>query len=90
MIDLRINRPVFSTTDYTIDLTHHFKTVVLKSSNETVVVMANFDVVPKSKNVNFSKVGVWKDQFSDSEITTTSTTYSITLEPGEYRLYISH
>ena len=90
MIDMRLNQPVFSTTDYKIDLTHHFKTVVLKSSNETVVAMANFDVVPKTKNVNFTKAGVWKDYFSDSEITTTTATHSITLNPGEYRLYFDN
>jgi hypothetical protein len=89
MIDLRKNKPVFSTTDYTIDLTHHFKTIVLKSANETVVAMANFDVVAKTKSVNFTKAGVWKEYFTDSEITTTAATESITLSPGEYRLYFS-
>jgi len=89
MIDLRKNNPVFSTSDYTIDLTHHFKTIVLKSASETVVAMANFDVVNKTKNVNFTKAGVWKDYFSGSEITTTTVTESITLSPGEYRLYFS-
>jgi len=87
MIDLRKNRPVFSTSDYTIDLTNHFKTVVLKSVNETAVAMANFDVVSRTKNVNFTMTGVWKDYFSESEITTTTDATNITLNPGEYRLY---
>jgi hypothetical protein len=89
MIDLRKNNPVFSTSDYTIDLVNHFKTIVLQATDETVVAMANFDVTDRSKDVNFTKAGVWKDFFSGEEITTTAATESITLEAGEYRLYFS-
>ena len=89
MIDLHTNRSVFSTSDYTIDLANHFKTIVLKSTNETAVAMANFDVVAQTKNVNFSKAGTWTEYFSGSEITTNAATATITLNPGEYRLYFS-
>jgi len=89
MIDLKKNKSIFSTSDYTINLTNNFKYLVLKSSNETVVAMANFDVTPRTENVNFSKSGVWKDYFTDSEITTTAATESITLDTGEYRLYFN-
>jgi len=87
MIDLRKNHTVFSTSNYTIDLTKHFKTIVLKSTNETVAAMANFDVVAQSKNVNFTKTGVWKDYFTGLEISVETDIKSITLTPGEYRLY---
>jgi hypothetical protein len=90
MIDLHQNRAVFSTSDYTIDLANHFKTIVLKSANETVVAMANFDVAAKSKNVNFTKTGVWKDYFSGNEVTVDTPAKNITLNPGEYRLYFSN
>jgi 1,4-alpha-glucan branching enzyme len=50
MIEFHKNNPTFSTSDYTIDLKDNFKTVTLRGSNETVVVMANFDVVPLTKN----------------------------------------
>jgi glycosidase len=50
MIDLHKNNPTFSTTDYSIDLTGNFKTVTLRGVGDTVVVMANFDVVPVTKN----------------------------------------
>ena len=87
MCNLRINHPAFSTTDYTIDLTDHFKTVVLKSANKTVVAMANFDVVEKEKTVNFTQSGVWKDYFSDDTLNLDAAQKQITLQPGEYRLY---
>ncbi|MDR3217440.1 MAG: alpha-amylase [Dysgonamonadaceae bacterium] len=89
MIDLRNNKAVFSTADYTIDLTANFKYIVLKSSGETVVAMANFDVIPVSKIVNFSQAGKWKDYFSGDEITISAATENIMLNPGEYRLYFS-
>ena len=89
MIDLRKNRPVFSTTDYTIDLTNHFKTIVLKSAHETVVAMANFDVVSRNKHVNFTQSGVWQEYFSGSQLTLPAASTAITLNPGEFRLYFS-
>ena len=88
MIELRKNNPVFSTSDYTIDLKNNFKTIVLEYSNETVVVMANFDVIPRTKSINFTKTGVWSEFFTESELTLDVANKSITLEPGEYRLYI--
>ncbi|MDR3227634.1 MAG: alpha-amylase, partial [Prevotellaceae bacterium] len=89
MTDLRKNNATFSASDYTIDLSGAFKYVVLKTASETVVAMANFDVVPVTKSVNFSKAGNWKDYFTNSTISTSSTSQSLTLNAGEYRLYFS-
>jgi hypothetical protein len=87
MIALRKNDPLFSTSDYTADLTHNFKYMVLKSPDKTAVVMANFDVVPVAKNVNFGAAGNWKEHFTNAEITTAAETETVTLAAGEYRLY---
>lgn len=89
MIHLKKEKSVFSTKDFNMDLTKNFKYIVLTGTDETVVAMANFDVVPLSKNVNFGKTGQWKDYFSDSVISTESNTHNVTLEPGEYRLYFN-
>jgi len=89
MIKLRLSDPVFLTKDYTIDLTRHFKVITLRGSGKTAIAMANFDVVAQPKNVDFSTAGNWEDYFSNSTLSTSSGEYSITLQPGEYRLYIS-
>jgi len=89
MFNLRINHPVFSTTDFTLDVDAAFKTVTLKSPSTTVVAMANFDVTTQTKNVNFSKAGTWKEHFSGNEISTSATPETIILNPGEYRLYFN-
>ncbi|MDR0799594.1 MAG: alpha-amylase [Dysgonamonadaceae bacterium] len=89
IINLRTTRPVFSTTDFSISLAPNFKYVVLKSAQETVVAMANFDVKEVSKDVNFEKTGNWQEYFTNSTLTTTANTENITLQPGEFRLYFS-
>jgi 1,4-alpha-glucan branching enzyme len=89
MITLHKNDPAFSTNDYTIDLTNNFKSIVLRSSDKTVVALANFDVIPKNKEVHFGKAGTWKEYFTNQTITTSATTENISLVAGEYRLYFS-
>lgn len=89
MFDLKKNNALFSTTNFTVDLASAFKYTVLKSSAETAVAMANFDVVAATKSVNFGKAGNWTEHFTNATFTTTSETQSITLEQGEYRLYFS-
>jgi 1,4-alpha-glucan branching enzyme len=87
MIALRTADPVFSTPDYTTDLTGNFKYVALTSAEKAAVAIANFDVVPATKPVSFGQTGTWREHFSKTEITVTSPTENIQLTPGEYRLY---
>jgi 1,4-alpha-glucan branching enzyme len=64
MIDLHKNNPTFSTADYSIDLKDNFKTVTLRGTNETIVVMANFDVAPLTKNGVTLQPGEYKIEFN--------------------------
>jgi 1,4-alpha-glucan branching enzyme len=89
MINLRKTQAVFSTSDYTTDLINNFKTVILKSDNETAIAMANFNLKETTKNINFGKGGIWTEYFSGNQINLNSTSENITLAPGEYRLYFS-
>lgn len=89
MIALHINDPVFSTSDYTIDLTNNFKSIVLKSSDKTVVALANFDIVQGNKEINFGRAGNWREYFTNQTITTSAAMENISLAAGEYRLYFS-
>ena len=89
MMNLHKNNNIFSTDNYSADLTEPFKIIYLRESNEAVIAMANFDVVSLEKTVNFNKTGEWEDYFSKDKLTTTSNSKVITLAPGEYRLYFS-
>ncbi|MDR1683482.1 MAG: alpha-amylase [Candidatus Symbiothrix sp.] len=90
MNTLRATHPAFSTTDFALDVTKNFKIVTLKSSNENVVAMANLDVIPATKAVDFGQAGVWTEHFSKNNLNLTSALTDITLQPGEYRLYFGN
>jgi glycosidase len=88
MFTLRQTMEIFSTSDYSVDLRNNFKYIVLNNSGKSVVSMANFDTVNSAKTVEFGKAATWRDYFTGQEITTSGTgLLSITLAPGEYRLY---
>ncbi len=88
MLKLRRDEAAFATSEYMVDLRNNFKSVTLMGNNKNAVSMANFDVVPVTRSVNFGKSATWKDYFTGGTVTTTSSEFSITLAPGEYRLYI--
>lgn len=77
----------FVTNSYEIDLAGNFKQVLLKSQSGDVCVIANFDVVDKTADVNFGSAGEWTEYFSNNKLTVSSSLKNITLHPGEYRLY---
>lgn len=89
MNKIRTSNPVFSTSDYEIDLKNQFKQILLKSGSGYICVIANFDVVPVFADVKFEKIGKWQEYFTKNEINVSDKALSIELKPGEYRLYMS-
>lgn len=90
MIKLRNENPIFSTADFVVSNDDNlYKEVLLRSANGNVCAMANLNVTTTSKNVNFGKTGEWEEYFTGQKLNVTSTTQSVELNPGEYRLYIS-
>lgn len=87
MIDFHTRHPLFAASDYVMALADNFKYIVLHDSGRTAVAMANFDVVPRSQSIPFGRAGTWTDCFSGHTLTTTGLTATLTLRPGEYRLY---
>jgi hypothetical protein len=51
------------------------------------VAVGNFDVASQSKDVYFSHTGTWYEYFTGDVLNVLSTTESLSLNPGEYRLY---
>ena len=96
---LRKTYPVFSTGDATLfSGTASVKQLVLKSvpytttpvsANEmNVVVVVNFDVVEKTQNVSFPHTGTWFSYYGyGSSLTVTGNSVSMTLQPGEYKMF---
>ncbi len=59
----------------------------LKGSNLQVMVFGNFGVQSKTATVTFPSTGTWYSYLTTKTITVASTSYSVTLKPGEYYVY---
>ncbi len=85
-INLKKNYPVFSTTDYDINLSGNMKQIVLRHPDLNVVILGNFDVTEHYAVPDFSASSVWYDYYTQEEHSGSST---ITLQPGEYKIFTS-
>lgn len=80
-------QPVFNTSDFPLNVGSLTKTILLKHSSMDVVIVGNFDITSKSIATQFSKTGTWYEYFTGEEKNISNTTTSITLNPGEYKMY---
>jgi len=87
MIKMKIKNPVFSTTNFKYNLFGAVKTVQLLDPTANVEIVGNFDVTTNSTTVVFPATGTWYDNITGTSITITSTSYNMTLAPGEYHVY---
>jgi len=89
LIDLKKNYEVFKTADFTLDLYNATKSIVLRHSSMDVVVIGNFNIVNDNITPAWPSTGTWYEFYTQTELSVTSLTQSIELQPGEYRLYSS-
>ncbi len=83
---LKQEYPVFSTTDFTYSLNNAVKYFIWRSSDMNAFAVGNFDVKQSTVTAILPHPGTWYDAFSGQVYEFTST-YSTTLQPGEYRLF---
>ncbi|RKD20145.1 alpha-amylase [Pelobium manganitolerans] len=86
LIKLRLGNDVFTSNDVSYDLSKAIKYIKLTATENQVVVVGNFDVVPQQADVDFGSAGVWYDAFGNS-INLATSRYQTTLAPGEYHLF---
>ena len=84
---LRQNYPTFQSLTFTYALAGTMKRIVFTDPAMDAVVMANFSVQVTSTNGSFTSTGWWYEYFTGDSINVTSTTMSMTFQPGEYRIY---
>ncbi len=77
----------WNNTQNNLDLGGITKRINLDGPQFDVVVVANFGVTPQGVNPNFSQTGTWFEYFSGTTLNVTNQTASLTLQPGEYRVY---
>lgn len=87
LIKLRLQEPVFSTTNILLNLGGSIKTITLNLKDSSVFIMGNFDVNSQDYTAPFPSVGTWHEFFTGNTLNLTSTSTPLTLKPGEYRMY---
>lgn len=91
LIDLKKEHSaLYMTTDYELDVVNNYKQVLLKGNNKYVCTIANFGVTEATATVNFGVATSWKEQFSGEIFTTNTANQNVTLQAGEFRVYISN
>ncbi len=86
LIKLKENYNVFSTTNFSTNLTGNVKTITLTSPAMNVVVVGNFDVDSLGVTGNaFPYTGTWYDYFTGTAFNIQ--TVGIKLAPGEFHIF---
>jgi len=94
LISLKLNYNIFETSDFTLDVSNAngLKKIHLTNASaaniQNVVIIGNFGVTTQSISPFFQQTGTWYNLLEDNTtITVTNTTASISLAPGEFKVY---
>ncbi|AOW20327.1 alpha-amylase family glycosyl hydrolase [Urechidicola croceus] len=90
MISLKKQFPsTFNTDNFDLNVSGLVKRINLYDNvgDLDIVIVANFDVTTQSVNPNFPTTGTWYEFFSETMLTVSNPTATLSLQPGEYRLY---
>ncbi len=87
IINLKKEEPVFSTTDYSMEVVAATKLIALNHPGSDVRLVGNFDVIAKTMLPNFSTTGYWYNHFTGDSIDVTDINKSYTLQAGEFALF---
>jgi len=66
-----------------------FKWLKVSGDPGKILVIGNFDVTPQTGSVTFQDAGSWYDLLTGTTISATGATQSITLQPGEYHVFLN-
>lgn len=88
LLNLRNNHDVFETSDFVLNLSSgSYRAIRLNSPTMNVSIAANAGTSTLMPAVNFQHTGTWYEYYTGATLDVTGATASITLAPGEYRLY---
>ena len=87
LLNLKKKYPIFSTTDVSQSLNSDIKWIKLNLNGDYVLIAGNFGIVSANPILEFQKTGTWYDFFGKKSLNVATTSQSILLAPGEYKLY---
>lgn len=92
LLKLRFNplyRDGFTSNRIGHDFTNAFKWLQVTTDTSNMTVIGNFDVLPATGTVTFQNPGTWYDYLTGATFSATGSAQSITLQPGEYHVYLN-
>ena len=87
MLRLRNQFDVFTSGKETLSVGGLTKVIQLTLADHNITLIGNFDVNNQQLTVNFQHTGNWNEFFSGASLNVTNTSTTLSLKPGEYRLY---
>jgi 1,4-alpha-glucan branching enzyme len=87
LIRLKKENDVFRTNSYTMSVSGPMKRINLNHPSNQVTVIGNFGVTEAMMVPGFQQTGTWHEFFSRQTLEVNDINQSVTLQPGEYRLY---
>ncbi len=87
LINLKKDEPVFSTSDFSLNLSGPGKSIRLNHESMNVVIGGNFAVQTANVTPGFPHTGWWYDYLKGDSINVFDVNLSISMQPGEYRLF---
>jgi hypothetical protein len=79
----------FLSNRVTHSLSSGFKWLQITTDTSNICLIGNFDVNPVAGQVTFQSAGTWYDYLNDNTFTATGSAQNITLQPGEFRLFLN-
>lgn len=87
LIHLKTTYSTFSTNTYSLNVGGITKTINLDDPNMNATIVGNFGVSAQNANPTFQHTGWWYEYFTGDSISISSTSVTLNLAAGEYRLY---
>jgi 1,4-alpha-glucan branching enzyme len=79
----------FLTDRVTHNLSSGFKWLQVTTDTSNLCLIGNFDVNTQTAQVTFQNAGTWYDYLNGTTFSATGSPQSITLQPGEFHLYLN-
>ncbi len=87
MIKLRKSEPVFSTDEFSLNVSGLVKNIALNYPENDVRLVGNFDIDIKATTPEFSSTGWWYNHFRGDSLMVTNVNQQVTIAPGKFYLY---
>lgn len=87
LVRLKLEQPVFSTSDYTLRFVDTVKRINLSDASMNVTIIGNYGVWASKGDPNFQHTGWWYEYWTGDSILIDQVNGKLSLKPGEFRLY---